>query len=317
MKELRERVDELAERFGLNPLHMYGGVALLAALLLAVGIGLVTGGGSSSPDARPNVPLVAIAPAAAPTGLPPNLAAVAPPSSAPVTTAIHPVTIAAAAAAAAAPAQARSVAAPQVTTIAPSAAANVTSLLPGQPAPPGIKSGLASYQIQASPEGAPSGTPWVEIGTMVVSAPTTSFSTTPPSGLMMPSEGQIRDVQRFWFQVSADGDQVVTLRLSGNATVTAELTVDGQADPMLTAKLEGGSFYSPAAPVTQVAAVGLAAGWHRAQLTMTRTLIRGVEYKAAAEIYMRGPNDQAPMALIPAAVPVAPLGAAALKGATQ
>ena len=313
MKELRARVDELAERFGLNPLHMYGGVALLAVLLLAVGIGLVAGGGSSSPAARPIVPLLAIAPVAAPTGLPPNLAAVAPPHAAPVTTAIHPVTIAAAAA----PAQARSVAAPQATAIAPSAAANVTSLLPGQPAPPGIKSGLASYQIQAAPEGAPDGTPWVDIGTAVVSAPTTSFSTTPPSGLMMPSSGQVRDVEGFWFQVSADGNQVMTLRLSGNATVTAELTVDGQADPMLTAKLEGGSFYSPAAPATQVAAVGLAAGWHRAQLTMTRTLIRGVEYKAAADIYMRGPNDGAPMALIPAAVPAAPLGAGAQKGAAQ
>ena len=173
-------------------------------------------------------------------------------------------------------------------------------LLPGQ-APGGhmqdahAQVAIASAQVAAGP--------WTDLGDVVVHAPTASFSTTAPHALaaIAPSSGWIRIRWSGWMQAPVAGTYTVAMSVSGGPTQSAEIRIDGVAQPIASAVRACGWMGMCALPTSTAAgAVALAAGWHLVQVEVIAPAAAGAGSQPAdVTVYARAPDSGAPAVIVP------------------
>ena len=173
-------------------------------------------------------------------------------------------------------------------------------LLPGQ-APGGVMRGahaqvaIASAQVAAGP--------WVPLGDVVVTAPTSSFSTLAPHALaaVAPSAGWIRVRWSGWMQAPAAGTYTVAMSVSGGPAERVQVRVDGIAEPIASAQRSCGWMGMCQLPTSTAAgSVALAAGWHEVQVEVIAPAAAGAGSQPAdVTVYARAPDSGTPAVIVP------------------
>ena len=167
--------------------------------------------------------------------------------------------------------------------------------LPPQPAPAGLIPGHAQIAIASAPS---QQAPWTSLGAAVVSAPTASLTTIAPKALsaVAPSSGIMRLRWRGWIDAPAAGTYTMAASINGGGVGALDLRVDGVTDPVLSMRRNCGLWGDcPSTPTTGAGSVALAAGWHEIETTIKTD----AGSKADITIYMRAPNADAPVVLVP------------------
>ncbi|WP_426661946.1 hypothetical protein [Rhodanobacter aciditrophus] len=255
-------------------------VLLLVLLLFAPGSG-PAGTKLSHPAPSPRVavqPAPVIAPAVA-HPIAPIKAPVAPAMAAPTPTA----------ASASSPAAA-------MTTVTPA-----SLMLPAQAEPANLVRGTSTRMLSAAPasanftEALP--TDWTSVATVTEQTPTASWSTAPGKALQAldPSNGFVSNTWTAWIRVANAGAHTLVLRLNQGPTRSTTVTIDSGASPAITATRNGCSGDCGQATTTMATAT-LAAGWH--QVTV-QVIQKATDAATAADLYVRGPSDSMPIAVVP------------------
>lgn len=173
-------------------------------------------------------------------------------------------------------------------------------LLPGQ-APGGHMQDAHAQVAIASAAG--SAGPWTDLGDVVVSALTSSFSTRAPHALaaVAPSSGWIRVRWSGWMQAPAAGKYTVAMSVSGGPTQSAEIRIDGVAQPIANAVRACGWMGMCALPTSTAAgSVALASGWHLVQVEVIAPVAPATgEQPAGVTVYARAPDSGTPAVIVP------------------
>ena len=167
--------------------------------------------------------------------------------------------------------------------------------LPPQPAPAGLIPGHAQISLASAPS---QQSPWTDLGAAVVASPTASLTTTAPRVLaaVAPSSGIVRFRWRGWIQAPTAGSYTIAASISGGAVGALTLRVDGIASPVLSTRRDCGLWGDcPSTPTTGAGSVALAAGWHE----VVATIKTDAGSKSDITLYMRAPNADAPVVLMP------------------
>ena len=167
--------------------------------------------------------------------------------------------------------------------------------LPPQPMPPGLIPGHAQISLASAPN---QQSPWTSLGAAVVTAPTASLTTTAPRALsaVAPTSGIMRLRWRGWIQAPTAGTYTLAARIDGGGVGNLALRVDGVASPILSMSRNCGLWGDcPSTPTTGAGSVALAAGWHQIEATIKVD----AGSKSDITLYMRAPNADAPVVLVP------------------
>lgn len=200
-------------------------------------------------------------------------------------------------------------AARSATAAAPVAVALGPVELPAQPAPAGLRQGVALRAIASSPTPAVYGDQpvWTQLATATEPSATGSWSTAIPASLraIAPSSGLIQTVITSYIRIATAGQHVLILSVSGGPA-KASLTIDGQAAPLASVARTCSAFGGcPQNPTTSAGSVTLAVGLH--VLTLTAQTSVG-DQAATMDAYMRGPGAAMPVAIVPWASPAGVAG---------
>lgn len=287
-----ERINPVAERFGVSPKLLYAGAAFALLLVIALLRGLL----APSPTAAQ---LEAARPAA-----------VTPPQPAPIvqkTPAITPPQPqpAAASAPAAAP------------------AGVMQAELPALPTPAApMQSGTWQLTVQtvaAGPGQDPTALPGQTVGTVIKTGPTASFSGAVPDSMVpFVTVGKpVRLAYSFNFQAPTTGSYLITVNLSGNASADARVMLDGRADPLVSLKRVFNAIWSPdSAAQAGSASVTLAAGLHSIEAVLDTRAAGQAAHAPTIDLYIKtaaAPMPSAMVPLWPASSPAVPASAPAAR----
>ena len=175
-------------------------------------------------------------------------------------------------------------------------------MLPAQPAPANLVRGTSARTLSAAPM--PTNytvelpTAWTLVAEVVEQTPTASWKTAPSNALepLYPSEGFVNNTWTMWMNVADTGQYTLVYRQFGGTVRSATVTIDGGASPAIDAR-RGACFNGPCGPDSlSVANANLAAGWH--QITVT-VIQRFYDESTGAELFLRGPADSMPVAIVP------------------
>ena len=202
----------------------------------------------------------------------------------------------------AAPAKTSTVLATAVPTPPASAAITPASLmLPAQPEPATLVRGTSTRTLSAAPasanftEALP--TDWTSVATVTEQTPTASWSTAPGKALQAldPSNGFVSNTWTAWLRTANDGAHTLVLRLTQGPARSTTVTIDSGASPVITATRSGCSGDCGQATTT-IATATLEAGWHQVTIQVIQ---KATDVATAADLYMRGPSDAMPVAIVP------------------
>jgi hypothetical protein len=282
------RIDPIAERFGVSPKLFYALVAFGVLLAIAVLRGLL------APSPTP-AQLEAARPVA-----------MTPPQPAPAVQkapAVTPVQLqhAAASAPAAAPAGA-------VQAVLPAIAASSAQM----------KSGawqLTVQTVDAIQGQDPTTLPGQTVGTLMRASPTASFPGAVPDSMapFITMGKPVRLEYRFNFTAPTTGSYLLTSSLSGNASATARVMLDGRADALMSLKRNFNALWSPdSPPQAGSASVVLAAGLHSIEAVLDTTAATQAAHAPTLDFYIKPQAAAMPAAMVPlwpASAPAAPVTA--------
>ncbi|CAZ88722.1 hypothetical protein [Thiomonas arsenitoxydans] len=280
-----ERINPIAERFGVSPRLLYAGGAFILLLAVALISGLLAG--HPTPAQIESAHRVITPP---PQPAPAVLRTPAP-----------------------APVQPQS-AVTSATTTAPTAPLQVE--LPALPAPASqMKSGAWQLTVQtvAAAQGQdPTTLAGQTVGTVINSSPTASFSGAVPTSManFVTAGKPVRLAYSFDFNAPATGSYLITANLAGNASATARVMLDGRADPLFSLKRNFNALWSADAPA-QVgsASVTLAAGLHSIESVLDTTAATQAAHAPTLDFYIKPQAAAMPSAMVPqwsASTPAAP-----------
>ena len=298
------RIDPIAEHLHVSPRLLLSGLAFVVLLALA-GLHSIVSLFSSSPPEPAQTP--APAPVAAP--------AIALPKPAPT-----PVRQASAVQSAQPqPAQPVAASAPAA---APAGA--MQAELPALPAPSTpMKSGAWKLTVQtvaAGPGQDPTTLPGQTIGAVVKSSPTASFSGAVPDSMaaFITAGKPVRMVYDFNFNAPETGAYLIAVNLSGNASASARVMLDGRADPLVSLKRNFNALWAADAPAQAgSASVMLAAGLHSVEAVLDTTAATQAAHAAAVDFYIKPATAPMPSAMVPmwpaSSSPAAPASAPAAR----
>lgn len=199
-------------------------------------------------------------------------------------------------------------AAQQVATAATAATGPLVVVYPGLTAPDDLASGRAVYAVDAAPMITYGNYgPWVAVGSSGVVQSTTSFSSLPVTAFAagLPSIGKVRETWTFWTHAQAAGAHVFALRADSPEHAVSELRVDGQGRAAVSVEADGGA-------QTSIGQVDLGAGWHTLTLVVEHSSRLGPS-AVVTSIFMRGPDESAPVTFTPFALTPAAAPASATK----
>jgi len=174
-------------------------------------------------------------------------------------------------------------------------------MLPAQPEPANLVRGTSTRTLLAAPANAnfteTLPTDWTAVATVIEQTPTASWSSAPGKALQAldPSSGFVSNTWTTWIQIANAGAHTLVLRLTQGPTRSTTVTIDSGASPVITATRNGCSGDCSQATTT-IATATLAAGWH--QVTV-QVIQKATEAATAADLYMRGPADPMPIAIVP------------------
>ena len=267
-------------------LYKYGGVALL----VVIGAGWLSGGGSTSHTPRPANPpslLSGLSAGAAQVG---EAAAYFPPLP-PVPKGVKSLTDWGGPPA---PAAATSVAQPPVQ------AGPLT--LPAQTPPGTPVSGHAEIAMAAAalpPYGVPAS--FQSLGRAQVREHIASFTVDAPKPLraVAPSNGLIRLRWRTWLHASKPGAYTLVASIGGGDLRNIEAFVDGQQTPVLQGTREVCNAFNgcPPTSTTVAGAAMLSPGWHEIEVSAVAAATGAP--RPAVTLFVRAPGADAPAALVP------------------
>ncbi|MFK4448476.1 hypothetical protein ABH944_008556 [Caballeronia udeis] len=172
-------------------------------------------------------------------------------------------------------------------------------ILPGQPEPAGLTPRAMQFSLESQAQNA-----WSSVGSIVEQASVASFTTQAPPALAAtaPTDGMLRNTWTFWFKLDKDQKTTFVYHVAGNAPVSATVAIDDSQDPLLSAKLNVLMVGNRADPVTIAGSLGLGAGWHKAVVAMQHEVFGNFpNATATAILYMHGPGEGVPVAVVPAA----------------
>lgn len=206
---------------------------------------------------------------------------------------------------------------PTAASATPAALGSLQVVLPGQPKPMGLQSNHVAYALSFAPTAAWTGKlsgPWASLGSAVLPATASSFTTLPSPGLAgdLPGDGATLQTWRFWWRASTSGRHVVVLQIANTAAVpaAATLTVDAQVKPVTTVNADDEGNHNA------IAAADLGAGWHRLVVTLQQPVAASRGRQTTVNVFVRGPSasqpvDVTPWAAVPTAKPASAASAAA------
>jgi hypothetical protein len=174
-------------------------------------------------------------------------------------------------------------------------------MLPAQPEPANLVRGTSTRSLSAAPASAnftdTLPTDWTTVATMTEQTPTASWSSAPGKALQAldPSSGFVSNTWTAWIQIANAGAHTLVLRLTQGPTRSITVTIDSGASPVITATRNDCSGDCGQATTT-IATATLAAGWHQVTVQVVQ---KAVEAATAADLYMRGPSDAMPVAIVP------------------
>jgi hypothetical protein len=276
--DLKKKVDAFAEQKKIPVPVVYAGFGMAGLLVLCMLFGLV----ASKPAPQGQAPQVK-----APAAVPEHLAGQAPA----VPKAAEP---------APAPAPSVAKAAPMVAS-AESPVSLANAVIPAQTAPEGLVAHFTGYTMQGRASDVDA---WASIATAAVPATLADFSTTPRTEWqdITPTQGRMRVVWEFWTEVPTDGTYTLIVSGHGKARGTAEIRLDDAAEPTLQTAINGGLLVDDRAQGQGV--VGLAKGWHKVAVAIEQGVSRIDDLRPLLlKVYLKGPNEAAPVQLTPYAVP--------------
>lgn len=174
--------------------------------------------------------------------------------------------------------------------------------LPSVPAPAGLVEGRAAYTIETAPRiplmSNQKELVWTVVGGSVIEARSVFFETLPVKALadLLPSGGFARETWSFWVQAPQTGEYSTVLKAGGYWGSGALVEVDGRRADALAVDLQNDVR-------TAVSTFRLEQGWHQ----VTVQFVQGLsEYRdrlhGSAEVFWRGPDDQAPVSIMPFSV---------------
>lgn len=282
------RIDPIAERFGVSPKLFYALAAFAVLLAIAVLRGLL----SPSPTpaqletarqvtVKPEPPAPAVQKAPAVTPAQPQPAAASAPAAAP---------------------------AGAVQAVLPAIAASSTPM----------KSGAWQLTVQtvaAAPGQDPTMLPGQTIGTLVKASPTASFSGAIPDAMapFITAGKPVRLMYAFNFEVHTAGSYLLTASLSGNASATARVMLDGRADALVSLKRNYSAVWSAdAPPQAGSASVVLAVGVHSIEAVLDTAAATQAAHAPTIDFYIKPATAPMPAAMVPmwpASAPAAPVAA--------
>lgn len=287
-----DRINPIAERFGVSPKLLYAVAAFGVLLIIAVISGLL-------PDHPTPAQIEAAHQVIAPS---PQPAPAAQRSPAPAPISPQPVAMSAPAAA---------------TPTAP--AGLMQAELPALPAPASpMKSGawLLTVQTVAAGQGQdPTALPGQTIGTVVKTSPTASFSGAVPDSMaqFVTSGKPVRLMYTFNFTAPAAGSYLLTANLAGNASASARVMLDGRADALMSLKRSYNALWSADAPAqASSVSVTLAAGVHSIEAVLDATAATSSAHAPTLDFYIKPAAAPMPSAMVPvwpASAPTAPVAA--------
>lgn len=183
----------------------------------------------------------------------------------------------------------------------------LTLVLPSQAPPVGLQPGRADYELASARPAHEFGTipgEFVRIGSAPVTAATSSFGSLPDKDLaaMAPKSGFARETWTFWIQFKNAGPHVMALRFDGGWGSSASIALDDQPKPVVTVKSESVAADQQSA----VGSVNVAAGWHKATITLIQyaNVIRTANTEV--DLFVRGPSAGSPISITPFAAATVP-----------
>lgn len=287
-----DRIDPIAERIGVSPRLIYAAGAFGVLLIVAVLSGLLSG---HPTPAQMETAHQVITPSPQPAPAVQRTPAPTPMQSQPVATNTP---------AAATPA-------------APSGV--MQAELPALPTPAvPMKSGVWQLTVQtvsAAPGQDPTTLPGQTVGTVVKTSPTASFSGAVPDSManFVTAGKPVRLAYSFNFTTPATGSYLITANLSGNASASARVMLDGRADALMSLKRNYNALWSADAPAQAgSASVTLAAGLHSVEAVIDTAAVTQAAHAPTLDFYIKPATAPMPAAMVPlwpASAPAAPVAA--------
>jgi hypothetical protein len=111
----------------------------------------------------------------------------------------------------------------------------------------------------------------------------------------MPSGGFVNNTWTMWAHVERSGKQTLVFRQIEGPARSAKVTIDAAASPAIDAA-RAACFSTCDQDTISVANTNLAAGWHQITVQIVQ---KAVDEPTGADLYLRGPADPAPIAIVP------------------
>jgi len=285
----------LADRFGVPLSLVLAAAGFLSMLVLALLIGLVSSATHHSPSPQTNPPRLQAQ--AGPVG--PSPAVAGKPASTPTPANVN--------------------ATPPAASQALAAASLANATLPALPAPRGaLQSGawqLTVQTVDAIQGQDPTTLQGQNVGTVMKASPTASFSGAVPDSMapFVTMGKPVRLEYRFNFTAPTTGSYLLTASLSGNASASARVLLDGRADALMTLKRNYNALWSPDSPAQAgSASVVLGAGVHSIEAVLDTMAATQAAHAPTLDFYFKPATAPMPSAMVPlwpASAPAAPVAA--------